>query len=265
MRSSEGHCAPATRQGIGIGVGEQERLRRHLPPCQTGPTVWITWRAGSSIAAGDLGFAGFAQPPSVRHSASSSGPAARWIAPSTPPPPSRVLVGGVNDGIDIERGDVGDDDLDAVRHGVVEAAGTCDRSMLSPMRCSTPRDNAVRPPWRISVPRCYKSNDPILPATPFRPPSTITTVASTRRWTRARKAFEDKGLQAYALAPAVFREIAAASHRAIGAYEVLDRLAAQRRAAGADLGLSRHRHAGGGRHRAPLRKPQRLLCLPCRP
>src|SRR5438067_7376398 len=30
------------------------------------------------------------QPPSVRHSASSSGPAARWMAPSTPPPPSSV-------------------------------------------------------------------------------------------------------------------------------------------------------------------------------
>src|SRR5215208_3478346 len=30
------------------------------------------------------------QPPSGRHSASSSGPAARWIAPSTPPPPSRL-------------------------------------------------------------------------------------------------------------------------------------------------------------------------------
>src|ERR1035437_1964233 len=28
------------------------------------------------------------QPPSMRHSASSSGPAARWMAPSTPPPPS---------------------------------------------------------------------------------------------------------------------------------------------------------------------------------
>src|SRR5215469_770154 len=28
------------------------------------------------------------QRPSVRHSAKSSGPAARWIAPSTPPPPS---------------------------------------------------------------------------------------------------------------------------------------------------------------------------------
>lgn len=29
------------------------------------------------------------QPPSRRHSASSSGPAARWMHPSTPPPPSR--------------------------------------------------------------------------------------------------------------------------------------------------------------------------------
>src|SRR3954465_5951863 len=34
-----------------------------------------------------------AQPSSVRHSATSSGPAARWIAPSTPPPPrSDVLA-----------------------------------------------------------------------------------------------------------------------------------------------------------------------------
>src|SRR5580693_5730343 len=32
------------------------------------------------------------QPPSVRHSASSSGPAARWIAPSTPPPPSKLRL-----------------------------------------------------------------------------------------------------------------------------------------------------------------------------
>src|SRR5512144_3197619 len=31
-------------------------------------------------------------PPRVRHSASSSGPAARWIAPSTPPPPSSELL-----------------------------------------------------------------------------------------------------------------------------------------------------------------------------
>src|SRR4030088_1647853 len=33
-----------------------------------------------------------AQPPSVRHSASSSGPAARWIAPSTPPPPKSDVL-----------------------------------------------------------------------------------------------------------------------------------------------------------------------------
>src|SRR5262245_61360711 len=31
------------------------------------------------------------QPPSARHAAKSSGPAARWIAPSTPPPPRRVV------------------------------------------------------------------------------------------------------------------------------------------------------------------------------
>src|SRR6266513_2114896 len=31
------------------------------------------------------------QPPMVRHSTTSSGPAARWIAPSTPPPPSSVV------------------------------------------------------------------------------------------------------------------------------------------------------------------------------
>jgi Fur family zinc uptake transcriptional regulator len=42
---------------------------------------------------------------------------------------------------------------------------------------------------------------------------------------RARKAFEDKGLRLTPLREAVFREIAAASHRAIGAYQVLDRMA----------------------------------------
>ncbi len=41
---------------------------------------------------------------------------------------------------------------------------------------------------------------------------------------RARKAFEAKGLKLTPLRQAVFQEIAA-SHRAIGAYEVLDKLA----------------------------------------
>lgn len=44
---------------------------------------------------------------------------------------------------------------------------------------------------------------------------------------RARKAFEDKGLRLTPLREAVFQEIAAASHRAIGAYEVLERMAAR--------------------------------------
>src|SRR5262245_35550492 len=44
---------------------------------------------------------------------------------------------------------------------------------------------------------------------------------------RARKAFELKGLRLTPLREAVFQEIAAASHRAIGAYEVLERMAAR--------------------------------------
>src|SRR5690606_21687209 len=46
-------------------------------------------RAGSACPAVSLASPG-AQPPSLRHSSSRPGPAARWIAPSTPPPPSRV-------------------------------------------------------------------------------------------------------------------------------------------------------------------------------
>jgi Fur family transcriptional regulator, zinc uptake regulator len=44
---------------------------------------------------------------------------------------------------------------------------------------------------------------------------------------RARSAFAAKGLRLTPLREAVFQEIASASHRAIGAYEVLDRMAAR--------------------------------------
>jgi Fur family zinc uptake transcriptional regulator len=43
---------------------------------------------------------------------------------------------------------------------------------------------------------------------------------------RARKVFDTKGMRLTPLRESVFREIAAASHRAIGAYEVLERMAA---------------------------------------
>ena len=45
---------------------------------------------------------------------------------------------------------------------------------------------------------------------------------------RARSVFTARGLRLTPLREAVFQEIAAASHRAIGAYEVLDRMAARR-------------------------------------
>ena len=44
---------------------------------------------------------------------------------------------------------------------------------------------------------------------------------------RARKAFDDKGMRLTPLRESVFREIAAASHQAIGAYDILERLAAR--------------------------------------
>jgi Fur family zinc uptake transcriptional regulator len=42
---------------------------------------------------------------------------------------------------------------------------------------------------------------------------------------RAQKAFESKGMRLTPLRQAVFQEIAAAAHQAIGAYEVLERMA----------------------------------------
>ncbi len=47
------------------------------------------------------------QPPSARHSSSNSGPAARWIAPSTPPPPSSDVLAALTIASTLERGDVG--------------------------------------------------------------------------------------------------------------------------------------------------------------
>src|SRR5690606_38446953 len=68
------------------------RLGSACPARASGPTVWITQRAGSSPAAvGTASPTGSPSGKSVartsRHSARSAGPAAAWIAPSTPPPP----------------------------------------------------------------------------------------------------------------------------------------------------------------------------------
>ena len=39
-------------------------------------------------------------------------PAARWMAPVDSPPPDKPAVRGVDDGVDVQRRDVGDDDLE---------------------------------------------------------------------------------------------------------------------------------------------------------
>src|SRR5215211_1788808 len=58
-----------------------------VPPRQTGPTAWMTHRDGSRPPV--VAFASpVAHPPRRLHSSRIAGPPARWIAPSTPPPPS---------------------------------------------------------------------------------------------------------------------------------------------------------------------------------
>src|ERR1043166_1526630 len=63
-----------------------------VPPCHTGPTVWITYRAFRFAPEVITACPAGRVPRCSRiflHSASRAGPAARWMAPSTPPPPSR--------------------------------------------------------------------------------------------------------------------------------------------------------------------------------
>ena len=59
------------------------------PPCQTGPTAWKTKLARGGGSPSVALASPVLQPLSVRQAARSSGPAARWMAPSTPPPPSK--------------------------------------------------------------------------------------------------------------------------------------------------------------------------------
>jgi Fur family zinc uptake transcriptional regulator len=67
--------------------------------------------------------------------------------------------------------------------------------------------------------------NPTTAATAFPAPGHDHEVCLDEAMARARKAFESKAMRLTPLREAVFREIAAASHRAIGAYEVLERLA----------------------------------------
>src|SRR5262245_53979731 len=46
------------------------------------------------------------QPPIWTQAAASPGPAARWMAPHTPPPGRQPIVGRIHDRLDIELGDV---------------------------------------------------------------------------------------------------------------------------------------------------------------
>ena len=86
--------APTSRATSRLRVKQDaSRAGSVWPRCRFGPTVWITQRAGRSPA--PVATASPTSRPSRcvvlrsrRHASSSRGPAAAWIAPSTPPPPS---------------------------------------------------------------------------------------------------------------------------------------------------------------------------------
>ena len=78
-----------------VSRGEQLRPPR-TPSRHTGPTAWITQRAGSRPA--PVAFASpVSQPPSAPALGEDLGAAARWIAPSDAAAAEQRLVGGVHD------------------------------------------------------------------------------------------------------------------------------------------------------------------------
>ena len=89
------------------------------------------------------------QPWSFRHSASSSGPAASWIAPSTPPPPSSDEFAALTMASTRKRGDVGNNDFqprlaDLARETAQAEAAALTVTPLSANSCCN------SPAWNIS-------------------------------------------------------------------------------------------------------------------
>ncbi len=82
---------PRNRKARSVATGEKLSLTMLAPrpdrPCRVNheprrqPVPFVS-----------LGLARFRSRAAIRHSANNSGPAARWIAPSTPPPPSREVL-----------------------------------------------------------------------------------------------------------------------------------------------------------------------------
>ena len=142
-----------------VAGGQQRGLaaarRRARPARRCGST----WRAGSRPAGRRLRVARRRSRRAARHSARIAGPPARWIAPSTPPPPSSDLVGGVDDRVDDLLRDVAEHDLDASGHLAVSIDFAHAPTPILPRRARLqPQDgreggDAARPTWCSSTSR----------------------------------------------------------------------------------------------------------------
>lgn len=105
----------------------RRRRDERAAPRSTLPTVWITHGAGRSKSGVALA-SPVSQPPSVPQCASSSGPTARWIAPSTPLPPSRLVLAALTMASDVgDRRDVARGQLGLTAHARRPPTATPDR------------------------------------------------------------------------------------------------------------------------------------------
>ena len=102
-----GRRARRPPRGCGGSTRPAARARPACRPCQTGPTVWITQRAGQRRSPRWPWRRRSAHPPRRRQASSRPGPAARWMAPSTPPPPSSDELAALTIASTAKRGDVG--------------------------------------------------------------------------------------------------------------------------------------------------------------
>ena len=108
-------CSSREGQAVAVAAGKRLRLARGSRRCQTGPTVWMTWRAGSAPARGDHGLARRAAGPRrarMRAALLEDGGAARAMDGAVDAAAAQEAgVGGVDDGVDALAREVATRDL----------------------------------------------------------------------------------------------------------------------------------------------------------
>ena len=108
-------CSRASASEAAIGGGEERRLT--FAAAAPDRADGVDNVAGGQTVAAVIRASPVGQPPIARHSARSSGPGGAMDRAVDAAAAEQALVRRVDDGVDVERGDVGDDD--GKRHSAV--------------------------------------------------------------------------------------------------------------------------------------------------